>query len=201
MTTRHRWRRRALAAGALFSLLTATVPAAPAQSLGEVARREAERRAQVKAGRAYTNADLAPGDASEPAPAPSPVPGPVETVTKAGTAAPATPAPGEEAEPANDPGVEPIIVKAREKRDERYWRATTQDLRRRLAKVTADAAVRSARIREIDEGPRTPTTVREREVIAASLNRLVRDARAHSEELTRFLARARIAKIPEEWIR
>ena len=43
--------------------------------------------------------------------------------------------------------------------------------------------------------------VREREVVNASLARLRRDARSHSEELTRFLTRAQMANVKEEWIR
>ena len=214
MTTRvaprHRWLRDASAAGALCSLLTVLVPAAHAQSLGDVARRGAERRVQGAAGRAYTNTDLPPSDAPEPAaepaltssPALQPAPGSVEAnaeaVTRAGAAAPAR---GEEAEPANAPGVEPVIVQAREKRDERYWRAKALDLRGRLAAATANVAAKRARLREIAAGPRTAATVREREVIAASLDRLERDARSHDGELTRFLARARIAEVPGEWIR
>ena len=193
MTTRHRWRRDASAAGGLLFLLTALVQVAPAQSLGDVARREAERRAQVTAWRAYTNADLASVDA--------PAPVPVDAVTRSGAATPDTPVPGEETEPANNSGIEPIVVQALEKRDERYWRATARDLRERLAAVIANVAAKNARLREIDAGPRTPTTAREREVIAGTVDRLQRDARFHNEDLTRFLTRARTAKVPEEWIR
>ena len=221
MTTRvaprHRWLRDASAAGALCSLLTVLVPVGHAQSLGDVARRGAERRVQGAAGRAYTNTDLPPSDAPEPAaepatepaltsspalqPAQRSVEANAEAVTRAGAAAPDTPSRGEEAEPANAPGVEPVIVQAREKRDERYWRAKALDLRGRLAAATANVAAKRARLREIAAGPRTAATVREREVIAASLDRLERDARSHDGELTRFLARARIAEVPGEWIR
>ena len=197
MPPRHWWLRDASAAGALLFLLTVHVQVAPAQSLGDVARREAERRTQVTAGRVYTNADLAPVDAS----APSPAPVPVEAATGSGAAAPATPAPGDEAEPPNNGGIEPVIVKAREKRDERYWRALSGDVRGRVAKATADVAAQQARIAEIDAGPQTPTTVREREIISATVTHLQRDARFLSEELTRLLTRAQIAKVPEEWTR
>ena len=162
---------------------------APAQSLGDYARREAERRTQFTAGRVYTNTDLAPVDA----PAPSPAPVPVEAATGSGAAAPATPAPGEEVQPPNNGGIEPVIVKAREKRDEQYWRTLVRDLRGRVTGVNANITARETRLAEIDAGPQTPTTVREREIISATVTGPERDAR--------FLTRARIAAVPEEWIR
>jgi len=186
---------RTVAAALLF--LTAAVQIAAAQSLGDVARREAERRKQAASGRVYTNGDLAPVDP----PAPSAAPIPVEAATGSGGDTPNTPAPTQEAQPANNGGGEPVIVKGREKRDEQYWRALARDVRGRLAKATADVAARDARLAEIDAGPQTPTTVREREVISATLSRLQRDARSHSEELTRFMTRAQLAKVPEDWIR
>ncbi len=212
MTTRvvprYRWLRDASATGALCALLTVLAPVARAQSLGDVARRGAERQVQGEAGRAYTNTDLPPSDAPEPAAEPTPTPSPApdsveanaEAVTRAGAAAPDAPAPGDEAEPANAGGVEPVIVQGREKRDERYWRGKARDLRGRLAAATANVTARRSRLREIAAGPRTPATVREREVIAASLDRLERDVRSHDGELTRFLERARVAKVPAEWI-
>jgi hypothetical protein len=166
---------------------------AAAQSLGDVAQRETERRAQTTSGRVYTNADLAPVDASTPSPVPMAAevpPGP----------APDTP-PAPAAQPTDNPGIEPVIVKPREKRDEQYWRRLARDLRGRVAKGNANIAAQEARLAEIDAGPQTPTAVREREVIAATLSRLQLDARSHSEELTRFLTRAQIANAPEEWTR
>jgi hypothetical protein len=182
-----------LAVAALL-LVSADLPLGSAQSLGDVAQREAERRKQAASGRVYTNGDLVPVDESAPPPAPVP------------TAAAPAPSPGEPAskpaaKPTDNPGVEPVLVAGREKRDEQYWRKLARDLRAREAKANADVAAQEARIAEIDAGPQTPTTVREREVISATLSRFQRDARSHSEELTRFLTRAQMAKISEEWIR
>lgn len=185
------------AVGALLFLMTVHVQVAPAQSLGDVAQREADRRTQGSAGRVYTNADLGPDEAS----ATSPAPVPVAAVTVSGAAAPDTPAPGEKAQPPKKGGLEPVIVKGREKRDEQYWRALSGTLRGRLAKVNAAVAASGARLTEIDAGPQTPTTIREREVITATLSRLQRDARSHSEELTRFLTRAQRANVLEDWTR
>ena len=185
------WLREGSAAGAfLLFLLAGHVQVAPAQSLGDIARREAERRTHVTTGRVYTNADLVPSDAS----APSPPPVPVEAVA----------GPGKEAEGKDDPGgpgVEAVIVEAPDKREEQYWRARAQDLRERLAKARAGIATAEARLSRIDAAPQTPTTVREREVIAATLSRLQRDEGSLSEALTRFVTQAQIAQVPEEWTR
>ena len=64
MPTRHGWVRAGAAAAGLLFLLTPQV--APAQSLGDVAAREADRRARVTTGRVYTNADLVPAGAQVP---------------------------------------------------------------------------------------------------------------------------------------
>ena len=199
MTT-SRWSLRdGAAAGALLALLWVHVQVASAQSLAEVARREAERRTPVAAGREYTNADLAPDVAAAALPAPLPV----EPAAGPGASTPSTPAapaaPGEEAEPADNPGVESIIVEAQEKRDEQYWRARAKDLRRRLAKTTDGIATEQARLSQIGAAPQTPTTVREREVIAATLSRLQRDAGSLREEFTRFITQAAAAAVPAAW--
>ena len=180
-----------------FFVLALGGQVASAQSLGDVARREAERRKQTPAGRVYTNTDLAPVDV----PAPSPAPVPVEAATGIGTPTPDTPAPGQEAQPEHDPGIEPIIVKASVKRDEQYWRSLARDLKARMAKVNANVATQEARLAGIDAGPQTPTAVREREVVSATLTRLQKDALATREGLTWLTTRAQLAKVPEEWIR
>ncbi|MBI2828249.1 MAG: hypothetical protein HYX77_03110 [Acidobacteria bacterium] len=174
--------------------LTLAGQIAAAQSLGDIAQREAERRKQTTSGRVYTNADLAPVDASAPSP-PAPV-----SIDAAPLPGPETPA-ALAAKPSDNPGAEPVIVKPREKRDEQYWRTLARDLRSRVAKVNAERATQEARIAEIDAGPQTPTAVREREVISVTLTRLRRDAGSHAQELTRFMTRAQLAKVPEEWIR
>ena len=51
---------------------------------------------------------------------------------------------------------------------------------------------------EIDGGPQTPATQRDREIVAATLSRAQRDARSLNDELTRTLTRAQNAKVPDE---
>ena len=178
-------------------LLTSSIPTIGAQSLGDVARRETERRKQAASGKVYTDGDLAPSDAST-ARAPE---GQVESAPESSGDTPKTPpAPGQARPPAK-PGTEPVLIAGRQKRDEQYWRTLARDLRGRLAKAGSDVAAREARITEIDAAPQTPTSVRERETLEASLPRLQRDARSLSEELTRFLTRAQMANVPDDWIR
>lgn len=198
--TFHRASRPVSLAVAALLLLSADLPLGSAQSLGDVAQREAERRKQATSGRVYTNGDLAVVDPPSSPPPPA-LAAPADGLPK--TADEGTPEASKKAEPAAgtapDTAVKPPL-KGREKRDEQYWRTLARDLRGRFAKATADVAAREARIAEIDASPQTPTLVREREVISATLSRLQRDARSHSEELTRFLTRAGMAKVPEEWI-
>jgi len=183
---------RTVAAAVLF--LTFEGQAAAAQSLGDVAQREAERRKQVTSGRVYTNDHLAPVDA----PAVSPAAAPTETEPGPTTETPPTqPA----ANPTDKPGVEPVPVKAPQKRDEQYWRTLLRDLRGRIATVNANIAAQEARLAEIDAGPQTLTATRERAIISATIASLQRDARFVTEELTRFLALAQRGNVPAEWIR
>jgi hypothetical protein len=179
-------------AGALVLLLTTSAQIAQAQALGEVAQREAERRTRVAAGRVYTNADLAPEEVS--APSPAPVPG--EAAATPGASMPETPAPsasGREPEQVNDSGLDPTIVEAPAKQDEPYWRSKAQNLRDRLAKATAGIAAGEADLRQIAAAPQTPAVAREREVAAATLDRLRRDADSLRDELARLETRPELA--------
>ena len=195
--TDHLLSRAALSCAVLGILVTISVPITGAQSLGDVARREAERRKQVTSGRVYTDDDLASQGASALPESPKPIDGSLESTEKTETLPPASQAQAS----ANPSGTEPVIVKGREKRDEQYWRALARDLRGRAARAASDLAAREARIAEIDGSPQTPTLTRERELLAAGLPRLQRDARSLTEELTRFLTRAQMANVPDDWIR
>jgi len=187
--------RPVLSAAVAVVLLVGHATSGSAQSLGDVARREAERRQQVKSGKVYTDGDLAPVDGT---PAPQT---PVQQSPAAGGETPDTRPPSSQAPPGDNPGKEPIIAKGREKRDEQYWRKLMRDLRARVEKANANVAAQEARLAEIDGGEQTPTRVREREVLTESLTRAQRDARSLSEELTRFMTRAQMDKVPDEWIR
>ena len=189
--------RSGLRAAVAVVLLAGHATSGAAQSLADVARREAERRQQVPSGRVYTDGDLEPVDtASTPGPQTSAAP-PSPSGGETADTQPAT----SQAPPVDNLGKEPVIVKGREKRDEQYWRKLMKDLRARVERANANVAAQEARLAEIDGGEQTPTRVRERDVVTESLTRAQRDARSLTEELARFTTRARMAKVPDEWIR
>lgn len=181
--------------GALVLTLAAQVVSA--QSLADVARREEERRKQVKSGRVLTNADLGPVDSAPPQTprTPSSTAAPAEdTATPAGASGPDEKAGAPDAESAT-PG------KPREKRDEQYWRNRARDLRERLAKANSDVVGAESRLTEMDATPASPQAARERDVMAAALAKLQAEAQARLAELTRFEAFAQAQKIPPDWTR
>ena len=195
-TGRSRRRDDAAAGALLFVLLAVHVQVASAQSLGEIARRETERRTRVTAGRVYTNENLALDAASAALPAQV-----ATETTEPSVSVPTTPAADDEAARlAAQPGAS-ISVEAPKEQDEQYWRSKAQDLRERLAKATAGTATAQARLSEIDAAPQTPTAIREREVIAATLDRLQRDADALTEGFARFRRQAVAAGVPAAWTR
>ena len=116
--------------------LALAVPAS-AQSLADVARKEAERRGAVPApGKVYTNEDLTP-DLTAPPPAPAPLP---ESDTPEMTAATGAAAEREAGSPtAVEPdaeGVTPLDEQEPQRandKNERYWRERSAALRARLA--------------------------------------------------------------------
>lgn len=180
LTSHHRRAAGALAA-TTFIILAGQMHAVSAQSLADLANRTAERQRGVAQGRVYTNLDLA-RDASA-APSPSTVVG-----------EPSTPAPMTPSTQASEAGTAPpdlksVIVSAPEKNNEPYWRAKAQKVRARLSRTTAGIATAEARLREIDAGPPTPTSIREREVVAVTLARLQREARALDSDLALLITK------------
>jgi hypothetical protein len=183
-------------------ILTLGVPIAGDQALGDVARREEERRKQTTApGRVYTNDNL---EAVEPTAGPTVAPAEAEasTGTSVAPAEKKTVAPGYVREEYLGAGVANIksTTAPVEHRDEQYWRKLFADVRARAAKVNAALAAQEARLAKI-QGDQTPTAIREREVLADQIARLQTSARGQADELTRWLTRASAAKVPEEWTR
>ncbi len=179
-------------------LLVASIACASAvhaQSLADVARRESARRGPKGAGRVYTNADLQPTD---PAPPPAAPVAPAASAA-AGTTADIAADKSQDMPAATGPAEPP--VKAREKRDEQYWRARAKDLHDRVAKANADVTATRSRLDALDAAPPSPSVIQERAVTAAALTRLQNDAQAMVDELGRFNALAAANKISADWIR
>jgi hypothetical protein len=200
-----RWNYRALVATVGLILLGSAEVVAHPQSLGDVARREAERRkdASRTPGRVYTNEDLA---AVEPPIAAPPQP------TQPDPASPAQEPTDVTAEDANqgptvmeeDPETHKVNIRTtaprREKRDEPYWRARAKDTRDRLAKATADLAAAQSSLAALDSGPKTQATARERSVVSAAVERLQSEVRYRQQDVTKMQMHAEMNKVPSAWI-
>ena len=175
-------------------LLAGPALTANAQSLADVARREEERRKAVPTGRVYTNENL--GDAVEGSAPPPVLPAAPETPAATGAAAPATPPPA----PAVGGEGGGTVVEVESKRTEAYWRKMMKDLRARLAQSSAALAAQQARLAEIDGGRVSTANAREREVVASAIPKLQEGIRYQTEEIARWTARAKVEKIPADWI-
>ena len=177
----------------LAPILTATV--ATAQSLGDVARRESDRRTHVESGRVYTNVDLTVVDPPSPAPAPA----------VRAAEAPTAPAAGESGRVVETDAITIANFQSAngpsERKNRDYWHTTAVALRGRLARTKAEAETQRNQLEAIGNGPQTPTALRARDVISTTLTRLQRDVASQEVELTRFLTGAQLAGIPEEWFR
>lgn len=182
-------------AGLATVLLTSVEAPLSAQSLSDVARREAERRKQVTSGRVYTNEDLTPVDPAQPTPPPT---------ATGSAAAEAAQSPGTEAQAAATKppaGLEGPVTKPRVKRDEQYWRTRAKELRGRLAQAEADAAAADARLQELDVAPQTPALAREREVVARAVARMRSAVGYLRDEVSQFETLAESNSVSPDWIR
>lgn len=159
-----------------------------AQSLADVATREAERRGHTSSGRVYTNDDLVPVANTTPPPTLPAAPLPGESPAAA-SALPGVASPDKTG--GTSSAQEPL--KAPEKRDEQYWRTRARELRGQLAKVEADMTAVEAQLAALAQAPQTPGTLREREVVAAALSRLQDSVRYRRDELVKFEALRRAA--------
>lgn len=186
---------RALACGAvIIGAIVTGEPLLRAQSLADVARREKERRAAQEKARTYTNTDLPPADTAPPPVAPPAIPSSASGTAPAGPRDDATTA-------ETNAAASEQPAKAREKRDESYWRARAKALHDRITKANADVAATRSRLDSLDAAPPSPENTQEHAVTAATLKRLQDNAQALLDELGRFSALTSTLKIPADWIR
>ena len=192
----------AVALGAAWLLVgTNAAVAVHAQSLGEVARREVERRKEAAQapGHVYTNENLA----AEPSPsAPQSDPSPEATVE---AATPSTPASSSGMVVVENPETHRVNFRSTttppDNRDEAYWRGRAKDVRGRLARATADLEASQTRLAALDAGPQTPAAARERSIVAAIVKRLQSEMRHHHEGVAVLQTHAEMAKVSPEWIK
>lgn len=171
-----------------------------AQSLGEVARQEEARRKQITPGKKYTNENL-PAVPTSSAPDVRPPGGGGMSSPVAADSAATAKSSRRESSPAPADGA--ATPKAREKRDETYWRNRAGELRGVIEKVRQDITKVEARVKQLDHlqgTSRSPATARERDVAGGALDKLRQDLDLYMEEFKRFEEKARSAKVPPEWI-
>ena len=176
--------------------------AARAQSLGELAKAEAARRASAKkAAQTITDKDIKPASPSGTSPeAPAAT---AEATAAADAAAKPETAAGEGGANPEEP------MKARDKRDEPYWRKRFTETREAVGKAQQDAADMQARIAAIDTemqdaklsvARRSELNV-EREGAQLALKRFKQNAADLAGELANLERRAQEAKIDPSWMK
>jgi len=178
-------------AAALTFAVGAATPAS-AQSLGDVARQESERRQQTQSGKTYTNEDL---DAVESSATPAPA-----------AAAPAAP-PTTTTKPSGvvmqETGKGTININAPEaanNRDEKYWRKRSRDMRENIARVRANIAAAEQRLAKLEQAPETPATLRERQAAETALKQLRSEENMRNTDMAQLKTFAAGQKVPPEWL-
>lgn len=142
---------RPLACAALTLICVVTAAPAWAQSLGDVARKEAERRTTAKkAVKSFSNADLNPSEISNPSAAPA------ATEAVGGNSAADNQAKPAAGSPATDPNAaatqkEPAAAPREQKEPE--WRANAEALRQLIDKAQADYAKSAALAADTSRSP------------------------------------------------
>lgn len=180
---------------------------AQAQSLAEIARKEAERRKTIQTpAKVYTDADLRryvtapPPEPTQPAdPAAAAVVGEKTAAKAAGAAAPASP----EATGATAQQVELSVDLG-----EQYWRKLMSDARGALARSSSYLVALQERARGLmtqmatNEDPAVRSTAAAtRKKVLEDIDRLKSDMVAQAEAIAKIEADARKANVPPGWIR
>jgi hypothetical protein len=164
-----------------------------AQSLGEVAKREAERRGTAPdARKVYTNGDLTPDFTVPAAPVPEPA---VATSDKTPSSEGSTPQAAAAA--ADQP---PGESKPLSQKGEDYWRDKANRIRNHLAKQRAQIEAIQRRVNEL-RNMNDATTENERDLSVRALEKARTDLGYLEDEWSNFEATAKAQKIPEAWIR
>ena len=174
-----------------LALVTAFAISAAAQTpaLGDVAKREAERRkALPPSGKVYTNKDL-PESARKPAP-PATEPAPAETADAAQLK------PEEPPKPAG------------EQKDEAWWKARITQAREELRRNEVFAQALQSRINALTRdftnafnAPRQRQIGEQRKEAVAELDRVLQDIEAGKKQIADIEEEARKAGVPPGWLR
>jgi hypothetical protein len=182
-------------------LVAMSVSAAGAQSLGEVARREAERRKTVKApGKVYTN-DQLKADARDVATVPTPGP---DAPQASPTPAPGTPTPSTGSPTPSSAGNAPAAAAG----DEASWRGRVKATREAMARSQIFADALQSRINGLsadftarDDPAQRAVVATERQKSLEELERVQKELQQHNKTLADIQEEGRKAGVPAAWVR
>jgi hypothetical protein len=174
-------------------------PAASGQTLGEVAKKEADRRkAQPQTGKVYTNKDL-PASAQKPATANPSTETPAQTPTD-----PVAAATGQKAEDAKAPGDKP----QGDQKDQAYWKNRMATAREELRRSEMFAEALQTRVNTLNKDFNSRDNPAQRSAIGAdrteALNELTRvkqDVERGKKQIADIEEEARKAGVPPGWVR
>jgi hypothetical protein len=195
-----------LFAGAL-ALVMGTAAAASAQSLGDLARQEAERRKTVKSsGKVITNESLRREIPPEPAPGAGAPAAPAAPAAAApGTSAPATGAPAAGANAPTAPVPDPPDPAVN---DQTAWRKRMTDARDALQRSQMFADALQTRINSLstdfvnrDDPAQRDVIAADRQKTLAELERVKQDMASQQKAIAAIQDEARKAGVPAGWVR
>ena len=174
-------------------------PAASGQTLGEVAKKEADRRkAQPQTGKVYTNKDL-PASAQKPATANPSTETPAQTPTD-----PVAAATEQKAEDGKAPGDKP----QGDQKDQAYWKNRMATAREELRRSEMFAEALQTRVNSLNKDFNSRDNPAQRSAIGAdrteALNELTRvkqDVERGKKQITDIEEEARKAGVPPGWVR
>ncbi len=203
-------------AAVILSCVLATTTGLSAQ-LGKVAKKEAERRKTVTAGKVYTNDDLSPAPEPSSAPATSsasdaPAASDADKADKSATDKPAddksaTDKPAADADKAaaskqvsSDP--------AERKKEEEKWRERMKNAREALERAKSYSDALQIKINSLntdfvnrDDPVQRAGIAKERDKSVAELDRLKKEIADHNKAITAIQEEARRAGAPSGWVR
>jgi hypothetical protein len=212
LTTRVRGRRihhmksSAVAAAVLSCVLAST--AVLSAQLGDVARKEAERRKTAKQGKTYTNDTLKP--APEPSAAPASAGAQSGGAAPSDGAAPAPAPPPASSSPSATPPPPPRVSAdpAQRKKDEAEWQGRVKAEREGLERAKTLADAMQSRINQLntdfvnrDDPAQRQVIAADRDKAVAEMERLKKEVAEHTKAIAGIQEEARKAGVPPGWAR
>ena len=191
---------RLLSVAAVVFIGVANVAAA--QSLGDVAKKEEQRRKTVKSGKVYTNDELK----RDPTPS---VPASASTGTTSTPSASSTPAPAP-ASSGNNAGKDDSANKdgSADKSDEKTWRKRITNARESLQRSQAFADALQSQLNALstdfvnrDDPIQRQQIAKQRDGVVAELDRVKKEVAAQTKAISDIQEEARRANVPAGWVR